>query len=69
MKIVDMNGKEREALSLKIVSHQIPDAIGGGIAVVVQYVEAQVQGKHRKGTWIEWYPLVEFQINNPKIKL
>lgn len=67
MKIIDINGKEREAIALKRVSQQIPDALHGGIAATAEYVEAEIQGRMR--VWTEWYPLKEFQGRNPTIPL
>ena len=69
MRIIDCNDKEREALSVKVVSHQIPDAIHGGIATTALYVEALIKGRHRKGTWTEWYLLEQFREKNPSIAI
>ena len=66
MKIIDINNKEREALSIKRVTHQIPDAIKGGIATTKEYVEAVIIGKTGR-TWTEWYPFEKFAIMNPDL--
>ena len=67
MKIRDINGKAREALPVKRISHQIPDAVSGGIATVAEYAEVIIQG--RRGVWTEWYPLGEFKAANPNVKV
>ena len=67
MKIIDVNGREREAVSVKRVSHEIPDALHGGIAATAEYVEAEIQGRMR--IWTEWYPLEEFRTANPKVQI
>jgi len=67
MKIVDINGKKREVLSIKKVTLQIPDRVNGGIATTKDYVEVVIQGKNR--TWTEWYPLEDFQSMNPDLVL
>ena len=68
MRIMDGNGKEKEALSLKVITHEVRDAVNKG-AIPTKFVEAVIKGRNRPGTWIEWYPLVEFQVNNPNIKV
>ena len=68
MRIVDQNGKEKEAISLRMITHEVRDAINKGV-VPAKYVEAVIKGRNRPGTWTEFYPLVEFQINNPTIKV
>ena len=67
MRIIDTNGKEREVLSLKRITHQIPDAVGGGIAVASEYIEVVIKGNFR--SWTNWYPLEEFRANNPKVQI
>jgi hypothetical protein len=66
--ILDGNGKEKNAISLKVVSHDVRDAINKG-AIPTQFVEAVIKGRHRAGTWVEWYPLSEFRKNNPSIEV
>lgn len=66
MNILDCNGKSKEALSLRVITHDVADAINKG-AIPTKFVEALIKGKNRPDTWTEWYPLVEFQINNPEI--
>lgn len=66
MKIIDENGKEREAISVKKISHPIPDAINGG-TVEEEFIEAIIRGKHR--TWTEFYHLPKFKQLNPEIEL
>jgi hypothetical protein len=68
MIIVDGNGKEKNAISLKVITHEVRDAINKG-AIPTKFVEATIKGKHRRGTWIEWYPLAEFRENNPGVPI
>ena len=65
VKIIDLGGKEREVLLLKRITHQIPDVIGGGIAVASEYVEVVIKGNFR--VWTQWYPLAEFRERNPTV--
>ena len=68
MIVLDGNRKEKNAISLKIVNHDIRDAINKG-AIPTQFVEATIKGRHRVETWVEWYPLLEFRKNNPGIEV
>lgn len=68
MRIIDCNKREKEAVSLKVVTHKVKDVINGG-DILEKYVEALIKGRNRKATWIEWYPLEEFKRNNPDIKI
>lgn len=68
MKIIDINGREREVISIKVVTEQIPDAINGGIAATKKFVEVVIKGRTGR-TWKEWYPLEEFKEKNPGIDL
>lgn len=68
MMIIDCNGKEKEALSVKVITHEVKDAINKG-AIPTKFVEAVIKGRHRANTWTEYYPLIEFQINNPTVKV
>ena len=63
MKIVDINGKEREALSVKQITQQIPDAVNGGIATTKEYIEVVIIGKTGR-IWTEWYPFEKFCVMN-----
>ena len=65
MKIIDMNGKDKEALSVKKIMHKVPDKINGEM-LDVEFVEIQVQGKNH--SWMIWEPLEEFNKNNPDFK-
>lgn len=65
MKIVDINGKEREAISIQKISHQVVDKDGNPVAE--EYVEVVIKGQFRKGTWREWYPLEKFKEMNPEV--
>jgi len=66
MKIIDINGKEREALSIKRMTQQIPDAVNGGIATTKEYVEVVIIGQTGR-TWTEWYPFEDFVVKNPDL--
>ena len=66
LKIIDVNGKEREAISIKRTTHQILDAVNGGIATTKEYVEVVIQGKTGR-TWVEWYPFEHFAVMNPNL--
>ena len=66
MKIIDINGKEREAVLIKRITHQIPDAVKGGIAATKEYVEVVIVGKTGR-KWTEWYPLEKFVVMNPAL--
>ena len=68
MKIIDINGKEREALSVKRMINQIPDAINGGIATTRILVEVVIIGRTGRA-WKEWYPIDKFKELNPNIKV
>lgn len=66
MIIIDENGKERDAVSVKKIQHNIVDAVNGG-SIEEGFVEALIKG--RRGEWIEWYHLPKFRELNPYIKL
>jgi len=68
MKIIDINGKEREVVSIKKINHQIRDAVHGGVFTTKEYVEVEVQGKTGR-VWKEWYPIEDFRKLNPGIKI
>jgi hypothetical protein len=61
--IIDINGKERQAASLKLISHQVPDKVNEGEMINQEFVEADIVGQSR--TWIEWYPAEQFKEDNP----
>lgn len=67
MKIIDINGKERDVRSLKIVNHNVQDERSGEIKTL-KYVEAVLKGRNGN-EWVEWYPLTEFNKLNPKRKV
>ena len=66
MRIIDSNGKEREANSLKRILQSVPDQVGKA-SILVEYVEIVIAGRTRK--WREWVPLEDFQRLNPSIKI
>lgn len=65
MKIVDPEGKEREVLSIKRISHQVVDAIHKGQFIQTELVEVVIKGKTRQ--WVNWYPLEKFAVANPDV--
>ena len=67
MEVIDINGRKRNVQSIKRITQQIPDAINGGIAVTKEYIEVVIIGKTR--TWIEWYPLEDFEKSNIPYKI
>jgi len=67
LEVIDINGRKRNVQSIKRITQQIPDAINGGIAATKEYIEVVIIGKTR--TWIEWYPLEDFEKSNPSIKV
>ena len=64
MKIIDINGKERNVQSIKRITQQIPDAVKGGIATTREYIEVVIVGKTGR-RWTEWYPYEQFVVLNP----
>lgn len=57
MKIIDINGEERECIRI------YPDPKFAG------YMKAEFKSKNRVGyTHTEWYPIADFVKNNPKLK-
>jgi len=66
MKIVDINGKEKEAKYVKKVKHKIYDQINEQY-IEEEYVEALIVGKKFK--WKEYYPLDEFKKMNPGVEI
>ena len=66
--ILDGNKREKNAVSLKVITHEVRDAIRKG-AIPTQFVEAVIKGRYRPSTWTEWYPLLEFRKNNPGIEV
>lgn len=64
--IIDGNGAERVALSLKRIYH--PIRLEDGNIMDVAYVEAVILGKTGR-EWKEWYPLREFEDANPGVTI
>ncbi len=67
MKIIDVNGKERNIASIKRIIHKVPDRITGDL-IDVEFVEVEIIGRYRKN-WTEWYPLDRFIELNPTINI
>jgi len=80
MKIIDINGKERNIQDdIKIISHKVNStcievknkSVGKKKNVVTEkiekFVEVVILGK--RSNWIEWYPLKEFEKLNLGIEL
>jgi len=68
MIIIDGNKREKDAISLKVITHEVRDAINKGV-IPTRFVEAVIKGRHRPETWVEWYPLAQFRENNPDIEV
>ena len=68
MIIIDSNKKEKNAVSLKVITHEVVDAVNKG-TIPTQFVEAVIKGRYRPEIWVEWYPLIEFKENNPSIEI
>lgn len=68
IEITDINGRKKFAIknSIKIIDHEVRDAIHGG-TITEKYVEVIIVGKHRNRRWKEWYPLKEFIARNPNL--
>jgi len=66
-KFIDINGKERTAEKLKIITHKVKDAVNDE-DIPVKFVEAHIVGRTGR-KWVEWYPLKKFKKLNPNIKL
>ena len=66
MRLIDLNGKERNVESAKIILHDATDSINGG-GISEEFVEVEIVGK--QSTWTEWWSLAEFQDNNPDVIL
>jgi hypothetical protein len=65
--IIDINGEERIALSLKRIFHPVPVNDDGEMTDVA-YVEAVILGQTGR-EWTEWYPLRKFEELNPGVKI
>lgn len=66
MKVIGLNGKKKKIDSIKIIQHDVQDAINGS-SIKVPYVEVEVIGK--QSSWTEWWTLDEFRDNNPDFEL
>ncbi len=85
MKIIDLNDKEREAKSLKIITHirtsdcakMFHENVEGELKESGTMHETTVEEKYveaniigkSKREWIEWYQLALFEEKNPNIKI
>ena len=63
MKIKDINGKERDAASVKQVFQKSIDTNGN--EVYEPFAEVGIIGT--RSHWIEWYPWEKFITDNPDI--
>ena len=71
MKIIDINGKEREIISIKIIDHEVP-VVGPnakeGEMMTVKYIQVLIKPHFESRTpWLEWYPLDKFKEMNPEV--
>lgn len=65
MKIIDINGKEREAISLTNVFHEFADIDGN--LIHTHQVRAVI--KEKNGIIREYWSLEDFRKRNPQIKI
>ena len=65
MRVIDLNGKERDVLTIYKMYQDITDAVNGDI-VKEPFIEVVIEGK--QSTWVEWWPLADFKENNPNRK-
>lgn len=65
MKVIDINGKEREVKYMKKMNHSFLDAVSGEQVTEV-FVEVMIIGHNNE--WVEWWPLDEFKRFNPHRK-
>jgi len=61
LRIIDINGKEREVESVKKLMYGHPDK--DGVPREDPYVEVMIIGRTRR--WKEWWPYSEFKKYNP----
>jgi len=66
MKVIDINGKEREVQSIKRITFPIRNAITGDTFSNREYVEVVIVGKSGR-VWKEFYPLEDFERLNPNV--
>lgn len=62
MKVIDLNGVEREVESVYKIYHDAIDAVSGE-PIQEPFVEVTIKGK--QSTWVEWWPLADFKEKNP----
>lgn len=67
MKIVDVNGVIKEAISLEHFVWTIKDSYGEDVNI--PYVRVMIQGRNTKEPWIEVYKLTDFVERNPGIEI
>jgi hypothetical protein len=68
MTIMGLNGKEIEILSIKRITHKIPDVMNKTLIDTI-FIEVIVKGKNRIATWKEYFTLEEFKKLNPKVRI
>lgn len=62
---IDANGRRKTARSIRLIKHQIRDAINE-TTFDEPWVEIRVVGRVR-GEWTEYMPLAEFERLNPEL--
>ena len=67
MKIIDLNGKEREVSSITKIPHMVDDVVNEGEQIEQTYVEVEIVG--RTHNWREWWNWEDFKKLNPKRRL
>ncbi len=75
MEIIDINGKKRNVFddSIKIIEHKVPmkgPYAKPGQMKKVKFVQVKIKPHFKTRTpWLEWYPLRDFVLKNPKVKI
>ena len=71
IKIIDINGNEREVKNITKVEHARYSSLDGEDYKEVDnvpYVEVIIVGKSGR-EWIEWYSLEDFKKKNPEVEI
>ena len=68
MKVIDINGKERDITSVKKTCIKVPDALHKDVFIKKDYAEVVIIG-HFGRTWKEFYPLEDFKKANPQVRV
>ena len=66
MRIIDINNKKRKVSSIKKIINTIKDKDGNDVEE--EFAEVIIIGRYRPD-WKEWYPLKQFLILNPRVRV